>query len=71
MGSTSDKAAGLANQAAGNVKQAVGKAFGNERLQVEGAVQENKGKVQKAVGDMKAVAKDVTDTAAAAINKKL
>jgi uncharacterized protein YjbJ (UPF0337 family) len=44
MGSTRDKAAGLANQAAGNVKQAVGKAVGNERLQAEGTLQKAKGR---------------------------
>ena len=71
MGSTSDKAAGLANQAVGNVKQGVGKAVGNDRLRAEGAAQEVKGKVQKAVGDAKASAKDATDKTANAINKNL
>ena len=71
MGSTRDKVAGLANQAAGNVKQAVGKAVGNERLQVEGAGQKAKGKVQKAVGDVKAVVENAADKASAAINRKL
>ncbi|WP_256754270.1 CsbD family protein [Mesorhizobium sp. Mes31] len=71
MGSKSDKAAGLANQVVGNVKQGVGKAVGNERLQAEGVVQEAKGKVQKAVGDVKGAAKDATKKVAAAINKKL
>ncbi|GLS37171.1 hypothetical protein GCM10010869_27640 [Mesorhizobium tianshanense] len=70
MGSKSDKAAGLANQVVGNVKQGVGKAVGNERLQAEGVVQEAKGKVQKAVGDVKGAAKDATKKVAAAINKK-
>jgi len=71
MGSTSDKAAGLANQVVGNIKQGVGKAVGNEQLQVEGAVQEAKGDVQQAVGDLKATTKDAANTVAAAINKKL
>lgn len=57
MSSATDKATGLANQAAGNVKQAVGKAVGNDRLQAEGAGQKAKGKVQKAVGDAKTVVK--------------
>lgn len=70
MGSAGDKVAGLANQAAGNVKQGVGKAVGNDRLRAEGAAQEAKGKVQKAVGDVKSAAKDATNKAAA-INKKL
>ncbi|UVK46693.1 CsbD family protein [Mesorhizobium sp. AR07] len=71
MGSTSDKAKGLANQAVGDVKQGVGKAVGNDRLRAEGAAQEAKGKVQKAVGDVKGAAKDATNKAAAAINKNL
>jgi len=57
MSAATDKAAGLANQAAGNVKQAVGKAVGNDRLEAEGAGQEAKGKVQKAVGNAKDVVK--------------
>ena len=71
MGSTSDKVSGLGNQAAGNVKQAVGKAVGNDRLRAEGAAQETKGKIQKTVGGVKAAAKDATNKAAEAINKKL
>jgi len=71
MGSTNDKVSGLGNQAAGNVKQAVGKAVGNDRLRAEGAAQETKGKIQKTVGDVKAAAKDATNKTAEAINKKL
>ena len=71
MGSTSDKASGIANQAIGDVKKGVGKAVGNDRLRAEGAAQEAKGKVQKAVGDAKAAAKDATNKVAASINKKL
>src|SRR6201982_3368497 len=36
MGSTTDKASGVANQAAGKVKEAAGKATGSEKLQAEG-----------------------------------
>jgi uncharacterized protein YjbJ (UPF0337 family) len=61
MGSAADKATGLANQAAGNVKQGVGKAVGNDRLRAEGAAQEGKGKAQKAVGDAKSAVKNVAD----------
>jgi hypothetical protein len=32
MGSTADKAKGLANEAAGNIKQAAGKLVGNKKL---------------------------------------
>ena len=53
MSSTSDKAKGLANEAIGNIKQGVGKVTGNDKLRAEGVVQEKKGEVQKAVGDIK------------------
>lgn len=39
MGELTDKAKGLANEAVGNVKQAIGKATDNERLRAEGEVQ--------------------------------
>jgi len=49
MGSTSDKISGVANEAIGNAKQGIGKAVGNDRLQVEGKVQEIKGEGQQAI----------------------
>ena len=58
MGEFTEKAKGIANEAAGNTKQAIGKATDNERLRAEGAAQERKGeaqnlkgKVQGALGD--------------------
>lgn len=71
MSSTTDKVSGYANQAAGTVKQGVGKVIGSEELQVKGAVQELKGKAQVAVGDVKEIVKDGADTAADEINRKL
>lgn len=53
MSGTKDKVKGLANEAVGNVKQGVGKATGNDKLQVEGAVQEKKGEAQQTVGKVK------------------
>ena len=50
MGALKDKAKGLANEAIGNSKQAIGKATGNERLRAEGAMQERKGEAQKLKG---------------------
>ena len=44
---------GLARQAKGSVKQAVGKATGNRRVEMEGALEKSAGKVQKAFGDLK------------------
>ncbi|MGN6690446.1 MAG: CsbD family protein [Sphingopyxis sp.] len=53
MGELKDKAKGLANEAAGNVKQTVGKATDNERLRAEGAAQERKGEAQNLAGKVK------------------
>ncbi|WP_342154940.1 CsbD family protein [Methylorubrum sp. SB2] len=61
MSSTTDKIKGLANEAAGNIKQGVGKATGNESLQAEGKAQELKGEAQKAKGDVKEGAQHVAD----------
>ena len=63
MGSTTDKIKGMANEAAGNVKQAVGKATGNEKMEAEGFVQERKGEAQQAVGKAKDKVKDIVDKA--------
>ena len=43
MGSTTDKIKGVANEAAGNVKQAVGRALDKPALEAEGIIQERKG----------------------------
>ncbi|WP_082557793.1 CsbD family protein, partial [Methylobacterium sp. Leaf361] len=59
MSSTTDKIKGLANEAVGNVKQATGKATGNDKLVAEGKAQELKGEAQKTVGDVKDGAKSV------------
>lgn len=53
MGELKDKAKGIANEAAYNVKQAVGKATGNERLRAEGELQERKGEAQNLKGKVK------------------
>lgn len=63
MSSTTDKIKGLANEAAGNVKQAVGKAVGNDRLRAEGIAQEVKGDAQQTVGKAKEAVKKLVDNA--------
>ncbi|QCK88400.1 CsbD family protein [Phreatobacter aquaticus] len=63
MGSMSDKAKGIANEAAGNVRQAAGKAIGNTEMQVRGLAQEKKGEAQQAIGKAKDKVKDVVDKA--------
>jgi uncharacterized protein YjbJ (UPF0337 family) len=71
MGSTTDKIKGNANEAIGKAKQGIGEATGSDRLEGEGAIQEAKGKGQKAVGDAKEITKDAVNKAAAAANRKL
>ena len=71
MGSASDKLAGTANEAAGNVKQGVGKLIGSKKLQAKGMVQEAKGDAQKAAGAAKAGVKDAANKVAESANKKL
>jgi len=53
MGELVDKIKGNANEAAGKVKQAIGRNQGDERLVEEGARQEGKGKGQQFVGKVK------------------
>ena len=53
MSSTTDKIKGMADQAAGAVKQGVGKAVGNPKLEAEGAIQKSAGKVEVGVGKAK------------------
>ena len=63
MSSTTDKIKGVANEAAGNVKQAVGKAVGNDRLRAEGLAQEVKGEAQQTVGKAKDAVKKLVNNA--------
>lgn len=71
MGSTTDKIKGYANEAAGSVKKGVGKAIGNDEMQIEGEAQKLKGEAQVATGKAKAAIKDAVGEAADAVNKKL
>lgn len=48
-----DEIKGKLNQAKGNIKQGVGKATGNERLQDEGVADEASGEVQEGYGTAK------------------
>lgn len=60
-GSTADKIRGAANDAAGNIKQAVGRMTGSEKMQAEGAAQELKGDAQTAKGETKEAVEETTD----------
>jgi len=53
-----DQVTGAAKQAKGAVKDAAGKAVGNERLQAEGKADKIAGKVQKGYGDAKEKVRD-------------
>ena len=54
-----DEAKGTAKDIAGSVKEGIGKATGNERLEAEGVALRVEGKVQKGVGALKDAAVDV------------
>ena len=58
MGEFTDKVAAAGNKIAGNVKEAVGKAFGDTKLVAEGAADKTEGKVQNAMGGVKDTIKD-------------
>lgn len=71
MSSTSDKIKGYANEAAGKLKQGVGKALGNDRLRAKGIAQKMKGEAQKAMGHGKGAIKDAADEVADKAHEKL
>jgi uncharacterized protein YjbJ (UPF0337 family) len=71
MGSVTDKIKGYANQAGGKVKEGLGKAIGNEQMQVEGLAQQAKGEGQKIVGNVKGAIKDAADKVADKAHEKL
>lgn len=53
-----DKIKGSVDDAAGRVKRQVGEWTGNTQTQAEGAAQQVKGKVEKAVGNLRDVVSD-------------
>ena len=55
-----DRVAGAGKQAAGAVKDAVGKATGDEKLQGEGKADKAEGKVQNTFGKAKDALRDAT-----------
>jgi uncharacterized protein YjbJ (UPF0337 family) len=61
MSGTTDKIKGLGNEASGNIKQKVGQATDNKKLQAEGKAQELKGDAQKASGHAKDAVKSGAD----------
>ena len=71
MGSATDKIKGVANQTGGKIKEGIGKAIGNEQMQVEGMAQQVKGKAQQKVGEAKSTLKDMADKVADKAHEKL
>ncbi|MBU0779415.1 CsbD family protein [Loktanella salsilacus] len=53
MGELTDKMKAAGNKAAGSVKEAIGDATDNERLEAEGKAQKAKGAVQDVTGTVK------------------
>ncbi|PDT76469.1 CsbD family protein [Bradyrhizobium sp. C9] len=66
MGSATDKIKGTANEAIGKVKRRLGKATGSLAMQGRGAIQEVKGKGQKALGGAKTMVRHAVKRATAA-----
>jgi len=50
-----DRIAGAAKEIKGSVKEAIGKAVGDDKLQSDGKADKVEGKVQNAVGGLKAL----------------
>ena len=53
MGEFTDKVAAAANKVTGNVKEAIGDATDNDRLEAEGQAQQAKGTAQDVKGSVK------------------
>lgn len=53
-----DTIQGAAKQAVGSVKEAIGKATGDQRLEAEGLTQRAAGKIERSVGDLKSAARE-------------
>jgi uncharacterized protein YjbJ (UPF0337 family) len=70
MGRKTDQIKGYANEAAGKVRQGVGKAIGNDRMRAKGAAQEIKGEAQKAMGKAKGAIKGAADKVADKAHEK-
>jgi uncharacterized protein YjbJ (UPF0337 family) len=61
MNSNNDKLKGSVNSTVGSVKEAAGKATGNQRMEAEGSAQKTKGQFQKLAGSVKDVVKKGKD----------
>jgi uncharacterized protein YjbJ (UPF0337 family) len=69
MSSTTDKAKGYANKAAGKLKHEVGKVVGSDKMKAKGAAQELRGNAQVGLGNVKDAAKDGATAVDKALNR--
>ncbi|MDB5445423.1 MAG: hypothetical protein JWQ97_740 [Phenylobacterium sp.] len=53
-----DEMKGAAKDAKGSMKEAAGKATGDDKMRAEGAAEKTAGKIQKGVGNMKDAARN-------------
>ena len=58
---TTDKIEGTGKELKGSVKETIGKATGDTKLQLDGKVDKVEGGAQNAVGDLKNTAGDIKD----------
>ncbi|WP_420145143.1 CsbD family protein [Sphingobium sp.] len=58
MGEATDKLKAAGNKAAGSIKEGIGKATDNERLEAEGKAQKAKGTAQDIAGSVKGAVGD-------------
>jgi uncharacterized protein YjbJ (UPF0337 family) len=54
-----DRIAGTAHEVTGSIKEAVGKAVGDGKLQSDGKAEQTAGKIQNAVGGVKDTVRDI------------
>ena len=71
MGSTSDKVTGYANEAVGKLKKNAGRIVGSEKMEIEGGLQELKGKAQVEIGKTKAAIVEGADKITEDADRKL
>ena len=65
-----DRIIGATKDAAGKVKEGVGSAIGNKKLEAEGLIEQAEGKVQNSYGKAKDATREAIDKAADALKGK-
>lgn len=65
-----DRIQGAAKTAGGSIKEATGKALGDQKMQAEGAATKVEGKIQNAVGGAKDAIRDMNKDMEKEVKKK-